>query len=163
MLLIRQSSQLQHISRDVTECDRELAVAQSLVALEACFHNKQCKAWPFGIVYQKIVALLHYDTRSKLWYLKGNQFTFYHCNIVAKMHLTTLVPFNRAHLATWVLIPSVGLQGLVVATQCVGLPLFVLQLLSFNAEVCSSLLTVSSSWTNSTCTRCIVVVVMQQL
>ena len=48
--------QFRRISRGVTECDRELAV----VAPEACFHNRQCKARPFGVV--KIVALLHYDT-----------------------------------------------------------------------------------------------------
>ena len=43
--------QFRRISRDVTKCDRELAVVQSLVAPEACFHNGQCKARPFGVVY----------------------------------------------------------------------------------------------------------------
>ena len=51
VVVVVELKQFRRISRDVTECDRELAMAQSQVAPEACFHNRQCKAQPFGVVY----------------------------------------------------------------------------------------------------------------
>ena len=42
--------QFRRMSCHVTECDRELAVAQSMVALEPCFHNRQYEAPPFHVV-----------------------------------------------------------------------------------------------------------------
>ena len=43
--------QFRRISRDVTECDKGLAVVKRVVApAHPCFHDRQCEAPTFGVV-----------------------------------------------------------------------------------------------------------------